>query len=561
MLRLKKKDVLFDIVAAFCVALMLSLSTRVNFSGLWELSDVNHIETFGISFFGLLLFLFGISYLLIKRIDDLLWKGMVSHNTFREEMENTDRTVVRWTIILVMAWLPYVLSYFPGGVYADTFSSISYVQNGVLTNRHPVLYTATVAAAMKTGQMFGLDINGQMAILLAMQMLSMLVVVILFLQWMIRRKIGLPARTAAMCFFAFYPMIPLYGISLWKDTPFCLAFVLFSISVVDIVFDIQQARSKKTALSWKYIVRYSIGALLVAFTRNNGIYIISFTGLVIAAYVLFIKANGLSTVDVLLCVGTFLGIALFTAIIQGPIYDVIGVEKTEFVENLGVPLQQIGAVVALDGNISAEEMSEINNYVPYANIKDHFSPALADNLKWYAGLNQQYLEEHKVEFLKLWWNLFKKNPTIYVKEWLMETVGFWDIDVATGDAYVQNFVWNNGIGVRSTDYFEQWFGFSFQHYVNPRNYHSCAWLFWIYLLTTIFIMKHFGKAWMLLTLPQLALWSTIMIATPIGVSLRYVAAMMFTIPMVWILPALLKKTGYPGRFEGDIVGYSSDTTK
>lgn len=554
---------LFDIVAAFCVALMLSLSTRVNFYGLWELSDVNWFGTFGMSFFALLIFLFGIGYFLIKRIDNILWSGIVSRNTFSVRMEDAKRTVGRWGIILVAAWLPYVLSYFPGGIYADTFSSISYVENGILTNRHPVLYTAAVAVAMRTGQVFGFDINGQMAILLVMQMVCMLIVVLFFLQWMIRRKIEFPIRTAAMCFFAFYPIIPLYGISLWKDTPFCLAFVLFSIAVVDIVFDLHSAKDEKALFNQKHLVRYCIGALLVAFTRNNGVYTILLTGfaMTIYIYIYIRRRKPICGGKCLPCVCAFLGTALVAVIIQGPIYDVIGVEKTEFVENLGVPLQQIGAVVALDGNISAEEMQEINKLIPYENIKDHFSPALADNLKWYAGLDQQYLEDHKAEFFKLWWKIFKKNPAIYVKEYLMETIGFWDIDVATGDAYIQNFVWKNDIGAKSTDYFSQWFGFSFSHYVNPRSYHSCAWPFWIYLLTTLFIMKHFGKGWGFSFVPQLALWSTIMAATPIGVSLRYVAAMIFTLPMVWTLPALIRKTASLEPCEVDCVDQLSNTTR
>lgn len=55
------------------------------------------------------------------------------------------------------------------------------------------------------------------------------------------------------------------------------------------VFDLHSAKDKKAAFNRKHIVGYCIGALLVA----------------------------------------FFGIALVTVIIQGPIYDVIGVEKTD----------------------------------------------------------------------------------------------------------------------------------------------------------------------------------------------------------------------------------------
>lgn len=61
-------------------------------------------------------------------------------------------------------------------------------------------------------------------------------------------------------------------------------------------------------------------------------------------------------------------IAIF--FVQGPLYNLSGIEKTDTVENFGIPLQQIGAVVAFDGNITEDQIEVLNRFIPYENIKE-----------------------------------------------------------------------------------------------------------------------------------------------------------------------------------------------
>ncbi len=44
---------------------------------------------------------------------------------------------------------------------------------------------------------------------------------------------------------------------------------------------------------------------------------------------------------------------------------------------------------------------------------------------------------------------------------------------------------------------------------------------------------------MFLFIPQLGVWITLMIAVPVAVSLRYIAANMFTLPFIIIVPLLI----------------------
>ena len=104
------------------------------------------------------------------------------------------------------------------------------------------------------------------------------------------------------------------------------------------------------------------------------------------------------------------------------------------------------------------------------------------------------------------------------------------------------FIWNESSGIVQKDYFSELFGFSFRHFTDPRRYISCAWFFWFFFVSAWFCMKHYGWKSIFPFTPQLGIWITIMIATPIAASLRYIAALMFTLPFVIIIPMLLERT-------------------
>lgn len=403
--------------------------------------------------------------------------------------------------------------------------------SGILTNRHPVCYTMVMGMFMHIGDMLNKDLTWSIGFFTAVQMLVLEIEFLYFVSWMLRQRVNRYVRIVSSLFIVFFPLIPLYAISVWKDTPFCMAVFFWMMFVVDLYLE-----ALKGKIQVKTLVRFVIGVFLVAFTRNNGIYIVS---LFVLVWVLLFFKKIRKEKKYLKVAGVEILTVIVIYLIQGPGYNIMGIAQTKTVENFGIPLQQIGAVVSYEGSITEEQKQVINKFIPYENIKEHYSPALVDNLKWYAGLNEQYMSEHIFEFLELWFSLLKQNPLIYVRAYLMETLGFWNVDVSTADGYVQNFIWGKGKSIEMHDYFLEWFGFSFQHFVNPRHTISCAWFFWAFFITAWFSMKHYGKKTVILFMPQLGTWMTLMIATPIAVSLRYIAANMFTLPFVVIVPILL----------------------
>lgn len=531
-----KRENIYDNVFALAVSVSAVCMTRVSFDGnLWAGSiNGTYFNKFGISAVILGILLFIICRVVLHIIDTPIIN--LFKNTASEEQgkRNKKKILYSWFVVIFLAWLPYYLSYYPGGIYADTLRSIEYVQAGIFTNRHPFVYTMIIGFFMKLGNVLDKDLNWSFGIFTAIQMLVLELEFVYFISWMLRYKIKDNIRIMFSLFFVFFPIIPLYAVSVWKDTPFCMAVLFWMMFIVGLYLDICDGN-----YNVKTFAGFLTGAFLTAFTRNNGIYIVTFSVFILT--LLLYKNDCIRRKIRSKLIWNSIISVVIIFFIQGPGYNTLGIMQTDSVENFGIPLQQIGAVVAYDGVVTEEQKEFINNFIPYEKVKEIYVPTTVDSLKWDIEFNGAYLSENKFESVKLWLQLLKQNPSIYIQSYMMATLGFWNVDISDGGAYVQNYVWENDFNIVQTDYFQKWFGFSFQHFVNPRHCISCAWFFWIFFFITWYLMKHYGWRSVFIFTPQLGIWITLMIAAPVAVSLRYIAANMFTLPFVVIVPLLVER--------------------
>lgn len=145
------------------------------------------------------------------------------------------------------------------------------------------------------------------------------------------------------------------------------------------------------------------------FFRNNGIYIVLATFLILV--LTFIKdiIKKEKIVNLLPFSITSICTIIIFFIIQN-CYTLIGIEQNPFVESLSIPIQQVARVVVTEGNINNEQMKLIEKILPKEDIKQNYAALIVDRLKWHENFNEKYLEEHKPEYLKLWFELFLQNP-------------------------------------------------------------------------------------------------------------------------------------------------------
>lgn len=514
--------------AVFGIACM--VMSRIQYSGsVWGTTEENCLLPWKWSVAWIFFAAAVIGYGILIFLDFLFKKAICEEKT---DSWSRKKFALICGIVIFIVWLPYYLSYYPGGIYSDTFASVKMaLGKEKLSNMHPVIYTLALKAVMKFSWSIGKNMTWALGLFFTIQMLAVETSVVGLGCWLIKRKIPKKIIIVSMLYLIFFPLVPLNAVSVWKDTPFSLAVLWYVVNLIDLYLDRKNQR-EHYALPIKCLI---LGALVIL-TRNNGVYVVVGTVIIYIAATLKQYRNR----KYQWLVYSFAVLSILSAmVIEGPVYRKIGVQNRNFTAFLGIPLQQVGRAVAYDGNVTEEQKAELDLFLPYENIKEKYVPCLTDSLKWYADVDQKYFNAHQKEFFRLWAELLVQNPEEYIKAYIMNTAGFWCLNVAGFDAYIQNYVWPNGYHVEQTDYFEKWFGFSFQQLVNPKKAISSAWYFWLLLFSMVVCIKNFGLRTGCVYMPLFLVWATLMIATPIAVSMRYVQPLVFAAPLYAAIPVIM----------------------
>ncbi len=532
----KKIYLIFKVLLCLIFAAVIMLDSMIEFSG--ELARANmstvyfkNMEVKNIIIFFVALVITYLVISLLEYISDKL------ESTIYEKKRKEKNIKIYFIILVVIfiCWLPTILSYFSGGIYVDTISSINEALSVTpLTNRNPLLYTLILKLFLTIGKAISSYQLG-MNLFAICQILVMLILVSYSVYWLYKKGIATKYIVIVTLLFGFIRLMPLYALSIWKDTPFCLALFAFSIFIAEIVYQDGKNLEKISG-----IIKYLILLLLVCFLRNNGIYVGTAVTLILIFTYNRKKAFIISSIITI----------VLTYIVQGPVFKKVGLSAgTETVESFGVPLQQICYVVANDEEKLTDQQKEfINNICKMETIKNKYNPLLVDPIKWNSEFNNVFLMENKNEFLKMWLKILTKAPGDYVKAYLLNTLGFWDVNKATMDAYINPQMWGNKdqkevgeIEFTQADYIQKLSGHSMRNIVTPTKAVSSALFLFIALFSAIITLYKKRYKNLLIYLPGIATWGTIMLAAPIAFSLRYVFILALMIPIIIFIPFLKQK--------------------
>lgn len=439
----------------------------------------------------------------------------------------------RWgvaALLMILCWSPYFLTYFPGNLSVDSYSSIAQaVGEELLNNHHPVMFTAIVTACLKAGGLFG-GLEAGIAIFSILQMTVLALTLSRCLEWMREKQIRFIVRVGAFLFFAFSPLIAMYSITMWKDILFSCWVLLLAMLLFEVISDETRTRIREGKVLFKLILL----CLLTAFGRNNGIYIVAAVLLILLIYYreMWKKLGPL-----------FVALTAAIVLIQGPGYDALHIEKGHFAESVGIPLQQIGYTVKYEEEGITEEQKEfISKIMPLDEMKEAYDPAVSNGIKFHKDFNNEFLEANKGEFVKVWAEMLLKHPSAYIKAYCMQTVGYWQVDTI---GYTYAFGADDySIDVNETNVIDKTFGIDLAYMIENRLpalysvvpfvnlFFSPAVPVWLMLGCVMVLIVKKRKRLIIPLLPLIALWGTIMIATPAFGEFRYVFCLNLAIPFV-----------------------------
>lgn len=436
---------------------------------------------------------------------------------------NNKRTFFVVWLIIFAAWIPYFLNYFPGVITMDSMSQIMQsldLKN--LSNHHPILHTISIGICMNIGKLIG-NYNIGVAIYSLLQMLVTSAIFSFTIYYMAKRDVNIKIRILTLIFYALYPINGIYSITMWKDIPFAVAMLIFTIMVTEIA--INREHFMKSKLKNALLI---ISMMLVILFRNNGLYVVILT---IPFIFIFARKNCKKLIVISAIVLVFYGIW------KGPIFAIFDIDEGSTREALSIPLQQF-ARMAKNENLTDDERWRIYKYLPVDNIGELYYPTISDQVK--NNFNDEAFAEDKIGFIKLWVKLCLKYPRTAIESFLCNSYGYWYPEtvnwVASKDVYQSNLENEQALELKTTpiakiDAVEKYSSILEKRDL-PLNsmLYSIGFTFWV--VATMFMYAVYKKKYslILIYIPVFVLWATCL-ASPVYAEFRYIYSMFTCLPI------------------------------
>lgn len=307
--------------------------------------------------------------------------------------------ILKYWVIIILAWLPTYVCLFPGVVDGDTAIMIVQALSGEkFRDWHPFFDTilfGKFAAIKENNIMFGVGIYCTILMLLASILCSVVV-------WYCGVITGnRPIRRMVLVLFVL-PIAPITFMRMDKDGIFSFFFTLYCICYCELF------RSKLRILkSGRYDLLLGISIIGACLTKKTGIYVVVFSLLMVAA---------INTVRKLRVLVVIIGMSVFVIIqifIPKFLFPIINVEKGPISEALAVPIQQIAKVTCMyPEDFSTSDIQIINDIISvgFENIPENYDDYLVDPIKGMGIKNEDSLGD----FIKLWCRELIKHPWVYI---------------------------------------------------------------------------------------------------------------------------------------------------
>lgn len=317
-------------------------------------------------------------------------------------------------IVLFVAWLPYLIVFFPGTVTSDVSRQLAQYFGiaGLSLDTHFPYF-----AGLLYGSLYSLgtaiDPSGYAGIFLMMllQLVSGLFVFSNIVVWLDRLDIPGWIAKAALVFFALFPLVPIYIVSISKDTFFALFAAFFALQTLVLFLG---KREGDTAKSWLTSpVAFAVCALLISLMRNGGI-LLALVGLIAVALIRPKRSLAASA----------LGVLVVYSLWQFALMPSLGVEAEGPKESLSIPSQIVAACIHEDAEISdhAREVLEASFSASLPRVGASYDPNISDNVK--ALLEPEDLSQ-TLQFLGAVGEIAVDNPAIALNAALRTTYGVW----------------------------------------------------------------------------------------------------------------------------------------
>lgn len=459
-------------------------------------------------------------------------KEEITHKEY-SFLTNNKKSFFIITGLIIFAYLPYMLQHFPGIASSDPGKqALEILGVWELTNHHPVFHSIFIYFCLQISKLFTGNYSSAVGVYCMIQILVVAMTFSFVLYYMAKKKIPIVYRIVCFFIFAFFPLFPLYAITVQKDIFFAVSVTLFTIGIIEICTNAEQFFSKKR--NYIYLICTILGTM---FFRNNGIYVILLSFL----FLLFVfRKQYYKSI-----LGVFLTTIVFFYVMTTWGYAKLNIKQGSAKEMFSIPLQFFARLEQRENeNLTQEEKDAIYQYLPVENLGSYYNPRFSDPVKKY--FSDETFANYKLDFIKLYIKLALKFPGEAIKSFICNSYGYYYPDTLGWGIITETFKGDSDVGKEMQDVLNwnqspiiqskliQWI----EDTINKKEipmismFYSIGFMFWIMLVCMAAIWYQKKYKLLLMFIPVIGVWLT-SLASPVFGEMRYVLSLFMCLPILF----------------------------
>ncbi len=322
-------------------------------------------------------------------------------------------------VTLFIIYIPYIIASYPGILMGDTWDQIAqgfnidgwtseYLnlrsENVKLNNHQPIFHTLLLHICLSAGNRCFSSYNMGVFLFCFAQFLFMIGTISLFIKGCVSLKINNKIVLFAILYFAAAPRIQNYMFLITKDVIYAGGLLLFLVAF-------QSIKSNQDIYkNWQFIV----SLLIIFFIRNDGKYLLCLTVVLIA---LLNKTLRKGMLWILIGI---LSINFAYEHILLPAFDITLGSRREV---LSIPFQQTARYIRdAKQDVTSEEKQIISQILNYDELANLYNPNKSDAVK--NTFNELASREDMNAYFRIWFEMLKKHPGIYLQATMNNTYGY-----------------------------------------------------------------------------------------------------------------------------------------
>lgn len=330
-------------------------------------------------------------------------------------------------LLLLIWWMPVLLLSYPGNLCYDGLGQIEQSLGMYsYSSHHPLLHTLLMGWLIKGGKFLTGGNDAGLFCYLLLQAAALAAALAGTVSRLTKRGASLVMRLEVTGVYVLAPMYSNMASTVVKDVPFLAAALWYFLLLEELTAEGFQGRKP---LFW---VKCLFAQLLTGFLRNNGIYMVVLTGVILT--LVWGKGRAARKKLILLLNLVLLPFLLYTAG-NGLMVRALSAEKGSVAEMLSIPFQQTARYLQLYGNeLTAEEREAIEGVLEDVSIvAERYDPDIADPVKALYRKDASFGE--LAAYLRVWAAGFFRHPAVYLQAFLAHIYGWFDPGVTNAIRY------------------------------------------------------------------------------------------------------------------------------